>query len=231
MMLAQKGFWDAAVIQLNSAFASAPSRGMVKPIVSYSSARYANAEDMVGFWAAALGLGLTGFIFAQAWSSKHWPTAPAVWAWGPLPILVVIVIGFAIGTLLCSQLELLRRLFVPRKLMTAAVAQRARQLYHDNCHHNAADDASRKRYSMVIYISLYEQMVEIIHGQSESPALDKQLNDARKAIRRALKSSNLCSLQEAILNASAAIEDKIVTGQVTSPASLSAADCPLSIVH
>jgi putative membrane protein len=226
-MLRQKSVWDAAMAQLNSALASGPSRAAVRPILSYSSGRYENAEDLVGFWAAALGLTLTGFVFAQVWSSKHWPSAPAVWAWGPLPILMVIAIGFVAGTLLCSQMELLRRLFVPKKLMAAAVAQRAKQLYHDNCRPNAGDDAA-KPYSVLIYVSVYEQMVEIIH--SDSDGLDEQLNDIRKAILRSLKSSDPYGLQEAVLNACQTLEDQIGNGHA-SAASLPTANCPLSIVH
>jgi uncharacterized membrane protein len=183
-----------------------PSRGTVKPIVSYSSARYEHAEDMVGFWAAALALTLTGFIFAQAWSAKPWPSAPAVWAWGPLPILVVIVIGFIAGTLLCSQLEPLRRLFVPKKAMAAAVAQRAKQLYHDNCRHDAAGDGPGKTSSVLIYVSVYEQMVEVIHGRPDCGSLDGQLGDIRKAILRSLKSANAPALQAAVLKACQTLE-------------------------
>jgi putative membrane protein len=209
MILSQKSFWDAAVPELNNALASIPSHGMVKPIVSYSSARYEKAEDMVGFWAAALALTLTGVVFAQAWSSKHWPGAPAVWAWGPLPVLVVIVMGFLGGTLLCSQLELLRRLFVPRKLMAAAVAQRAKQLYHNNCRRNAGDDASDTAASVLIYVSVYEQMVEIIHGQADAVTMEEHIRSIRKEIVRSLKSSNPYALQEALLQACKTLEGKL----------------------
>ena len=144
----------------------------ILPVVVRSSTRFEHAEDLLGLWAAALGLALIWMFLAHVPipSGRLPETSPR--KIGLLVVLGVIVAGFLVGAMLITQIGHLRRWFIPRRKLIADLNRRARQVF-GNC-------LLRLRKAghcnlVMIYVSLCEKEVVIICD----PALRSRIEPAR----------------------------------------------------
>jgi len=179
---AEQIFDEPRVQAVNEAVAEAERRSgaRIMPVVATSSGRYEWAEDLVGLWAAALGLALTWSVLAMAPVGKELAATGKVYTAGLLPILLSVVIGFVAGAVLATKVRWLRGLFISRKKQAQCVRERARQIYNE-CYMNCG---GRRQDSLVlIYVSLYEKAVEIVASDEAAEKLPPAEQDAiRKAI-------------------------------------------------
>lgn len=154
---------EAQIHRVNDAVAAASHRTAAKivPVVASCSGRYDRADELVGWWAAALGLALTGILVTQPITFSPGPNSSADrWALNLGMVLIVIVVGSAIGAILATRVGLLRRMFLPKRMMAEVVHQRAAHVLRD-CRIRAGGETPR-RPIVVIFVSLYERRVELI---------------------------------------------------------------------
>jgi putative membrane protein len=174
------------ISQVNQAVEQAQTRtsARIVPLVAGSSGRYERAEDMVGLWAAALGLALIWMLVSDAPVGKEWSLTGNIWQQGLITVVAVIVGGFAAGTFLAGHVAWLGRLFVPKRKMLANVRLRATQVL-GNCLMNLPDrDAGQ---AVVIYVSLYERAPVIAAGENLRAALARsEVQSIESQLRSAL---------------------------------------------
>jgi len=194
MLSADKLLTDNEVAEVNEAVSKAEtnSGARIVPVLASCSGRYEWAEDLVGLWAAALGLALTWAFISQAPVGREWAAANKSSGIGLLPVLAVVVIGFVGGAVLATRVDWLRRLFVPRRKRIACVRERGQQIFNVSYVRDGNDNQTPL---VVIYVSIYEKCVEIIS--------DDRLNSV-------LGESEIQSVQETVLQAMAS--NKIVEG-------------------
>jgi len=150
------------VRRVNDAVAAAARRtcANIIPVVSSSSARYEYAEDLVGWWAAALGLALAGLLVTQRHLTENARRSTPEWTLKLGTVLVVILCGWILGMLVAKHIRSLRRLFIPRKAMLAAGRKRAATVFQD-CRLRAAA-AGDVRPIVLIFVSLSERFVTVV---------------------------------------------------------------------
>lgn len=181
------------ITQVNKALADTRQVTSVKivPVIATSSGRYDRAEDMVGLWAAALGLALLWLFFSDAPVGDEWTAEGRVWKLGLLPVLTVVIGGFVAGAALATHLGWLRRLFVPRVRLEHTAEDRSRQVYADTCMRNR--DSARTEV-LVIYVSLYERYVVLLTETGLRDALgDKQVEDVRDQVTQCISRKYACA--------------------------------------
>ncbi|HAU38112.1 MAG TPA: hypothetical protein DCX07_10410 [Phycisphaerales bacterium] len=146
--------------RVNQAVAQAEARtgARIVPVLATVSGRYEWAEDMVGLWAAAVGLALTWAFLLVAPVGREWANEGKVYTLGLLPILAVVVCGFVVGALLATQVSWLRRLFVSRRKFAESVRQSAQQIFQESTVYWANEPHNAL---IVLYVSLYEKHAEI----------------------------------------------------------------------
>jgi len=160
--LATNCFNDEELTDLNNTVAATSCRtsARIAPVVASASAAYDRAEDMLGFWAAALGLALLWMLFSFAPVSDGIPLIGQVNTGGLAPVIGTITTGFIAGALLATKMSAIRRPFVSKNHMAEAVKKRAGQAFAAHYLHKRSGDISGNL--LVIYISLYEKSA-IVH--------------------------------------------------------------------
>lgn len=167
MMNAADRFSDEDRRRIGEAVAAAENRTSVEiiPVVASSSGRYDRAEDIVGLW---LGLVLA----AVAWhfypipveTTGSWSESPAVLQL--LVMLLAVVVGFLVGAFVASKVGFLRRLFTPRREMSAEVEARARTVFFDNRVHH-----TQGATGLLLYISLLERLATVLPDEKVEEAI------------------------------------------------------------
>ena len=162
MQEASRQFGDEQRKTITQAVAEAESRtsAEIVPVVATASGRYDRAEDIVGLWAAMIGLIAAWLALPAApTESGSWDGMPE---WARLLIAVAAAVaGFVIGAVVASHVGWLRRLFTPRREMRDEVAARARSVFFDSRVHHAAGDTG-----LLMYVSLYERMAVVLGDES-----------------------------------------------------------------
>jgi putative membrane protein len=158
----------------------------ILPVVARSTGRYDRAEDLVGLWAAALGLALTWAVFSGAPVGNEWAATLGTGRMGLLPILGVLVGGFLCGLFLASRIGWLQRLFVPRRQMVERANARAGQVLLEYSQRLPEQDRNRV---LLIYVTAYERIVALAAGD----AMDGRLTDADLESIRGLVAQQLPS--------------------------------------
>jgi putative membrane protein len=158
---------QAQVDQINQVLADTKRQTSVTilPVIANSSGRYDRAEDLLGLWAAALGLALTWALFARLPVGQEWQNGPGSGRSELVTVLGVVAAGFILGLLVGSRMGWLRRFFVPRRHMAARVSARAKQVFHEISAQFPDPDRSRL---LLIYVSRYERQVAFVGGDAIS---------------------------------------------------------------
>ena len=163
---ASKALSEADIREVNHAIDAAAGKTSAKivPVVATCSGRYDRAEDMVGLWAAALGLALTWALLSRAPIGQEFAHAGKISAVALLPVLGVVVLGFGAGAVLAMKIGWLRRLFVPRGKVDETITSRAKQILGD--YYLLGQKETRAAGLFVIYVSLYERAAVILTDQT-----------------------------------------------------------------
>ena len=143
--------------------AEAHTSAEIVPVLTDSSGRYDRAEDLAGCTLAVLTL-------TVLWSSFQGVSADGAWQdrsapeliLGLGPIILTLVVGFALGVFLASRSWGLRRLFCRVPEMEACLKERAMQAFQM---HRVGN--TREATGVLIFISTFERMVYVM-GDSES---------------------------------------------------------------
>ncbi|MDY6912931.1 MAG: hypothetical protein SVT52_00500 [Planctomycetota bacterium] len=189
MLKPDKLLTEADVQQVNevASYARARSNVDIIPVVTGSSGKYDRAEDMVGLWAAALGLALLWLLFSRV-VGRETVGQTGTNGIGLIPILAIVIIGFLGGTLLATQIGWLRRLFIPTHQLDKASEAHARYVFYDCFSHRHQEQA----HLCVIHLSLYERRVAIVADKHLQEKLtDADLESIRRPILEGLSKQNL----------------------------------------
>ena len=163
---------EAQIHRINDAVAAASQHTAAKivPVVTSCSGRYERAEELIGWWAAALGLALTGVLVTGPMVvAERTETGPARWALNLGMVLGIIVVGSLAGAMLSTQIGWLRRLFIPKRTMRQAVRDRAQHVLRDT--RIRCGDEGSDRPIVLIFVSLYERLVEVAADEPIAPTL------------------------------------------------------------
>lgn len=133
----------------------------VVPVVASASGRYDRAEDLFAFLLSLLILGGT-WILLQG-------MAPSAQAWSGIPefslnlpvVITILIVTFFIGIALASRFPLLRLPLIAKREMQEEVERRARETFQ-----RLKISKTRNATGILIYVSLYEQMVHVVGDET-----------------------------------------------------------------
>lgn len=166
MKKASKLFSDRDKQRIEQAVADAETKtaAEIVPAVASESGRYDRAEDIAGVWLSIIFMAITWVVLrTQSPETAQWGST---WTRFELPFLILAVIaGYAIGMLVATYSWTLRRLFTPKKHMTAEVETRAGQVFFDRRVHHTEGATG-----LLIYVSLFECIATV---RADQTALDK----------------------------------------------------------
>ncbi len=148
--------------------AEGETAGEIVPVVATSSGRYDRAEDIFGvvFVLAALTL---AWIFFQDLRpvGGDWESGQAL-VLGLVPILLIVIVGFLLGTTAATMIPVLRLPFISRKEMREEVERCAGEAFHRFKVRKTAGSSG-----ILIFVSLYEHMVQVIGDEGISQKLSQ----------------------------------------------------------
>ena len=140
----------------------------VVPVVATVSGRYDRAEDMVGLilalitvaivWGACQGVNLTG----EDWTGG---AEVKLGLWTILAIFAGVFIG---GVILANHVPMLRLLLIAKGEMQEEVEARARETFQ-----TLKIRSTENATGILIYVSLYEQMVRVVGDDAISEKLSQ----------------------------------------------------------
>ncbi len=166
----------------------------IVPVVASRSGRYDRGEDICG-----LMLGLAAFVaiwfFFQAPKESAWGTSYVIDWWH---VLVIVIVGFAVGAGLASRLGGLALLFTPRREAAAEVDRAARQLFFDQRIHH-----TKGSHGLLVYVSLLEHQAVILADAEVTAKLGQNiLNSLCRDLTKALHTKPITdALEETIVKA------------------------------
>ncbi len=167
--------------------AASKTSAQIIPVISPCSGRYDRAEDLVGLWAAAVGLVLTWLILSLAPIGREFAVSSSISGAGLVPVLASVIIGFGAGALIATKIGALRRLFVPKRSMATAVSERAKQYFADHVIKGGSQGGV-----MLIYVSIYERDVRLLTGDKLKGRLSSvELESIRDDIVKSIHSGSL----------------------------------------
>lgn len=133
--------------------------GEIVPVVAAASGRYDRAEDVFGLCLALAALTAAWFFFQDI------RIADGVWASGSrltlglLPVLAILIAGFALGTAAATRFPVLKLLFVPKKEMDQEVERAAAHAFRQFRLGRTSGGTG-----ILIYVSLLEHRVRVEGG-------------------------------------------------------------------
>lgn len=176
------------------AHAASQTSAKIIPIISPRSGRYDRAEDMIGLWAAAVGLVLTWLVLSLAPIGKEFATGGSISGIGGLvPVLASVIVGFGVGAVLATKIGSLRRMFIPKAKMARAVSEHAKQYFAD--HFLTCDSQGDV---VLVYVSMYERTAtlltsEKLKGRLSTVELESIRADIEKSIHDGSVTDGVCT--------------------------------------
>ncbi|MCR9202000.1 MAG: hypothetical protein NXI04_25440 [Planctomycetaceae bacterium] len=159
--------------QVEEAVASAEAATSceIVPVVARASGRYDRAEDMVGLWLAVLAALVCWLTLPRGGQeSGDWESSGAVW--GPVVLVLAMVLFFIVGAVAASRVSWLRRLFTPRSEMQQEVMSRARETFFDKRVHHTASGSG-----LLVYVSLHERLAVVLGDERVLEAVSQTVLD------------------------------------------------------
>lgn len=154
---------EKQAVQDAVAAAERNTAGEIVVVLATRSGRYDRAEDLVGVLVACVSVAAGWWLFQGA-REGDWGSAVTV-SLGLLPVLGLLVGGFALGAFLATRVPALARLFINKREML------------DEIHNKAAAAFQRFRVrstaagsGVLLYVSLFEHMVWVV---GDAPINDK----------------------------------------------------------
>ena len=197
MSRASKLFTDRDKERIEQAVADAESKtsAEIVPAVASESGRYDRAEDIAGVWLSIIVMALTWVVVqTQSADTAQWGST---WTRFELPFLILaVIVGYALGMFVATFSWTLRRLFTPKKHMTAEVEARAGQVFFDRRVHHTEGATG-----MLIYISLFECIATVRADETAleklgQPALDELCAKLVEGIKGGDLTTALCDVIE-----------------------------------
>ena len=195
MKRASKYFSDGEKQRIEQAVAEAEAKtsAEIVPVLASSSGRYDRAEDIAGIWTSIIAMGVAwAFLQGQSAEAAQWGST---WARFELPLIILAVIaGYGLGMTVATYSWTLRRLFTPKKHMTAEVELASGHAFFDSRVHHTQSGTG-----ILIYISLFEQRARILadqtaHEKLGQAALDELCNELIDGIKAGDLATALCEV-------------------------------------
>ena len=195
MKRASKFFSEGEKQRIENAVAEAEAKtsAEIVPVLASASGRYDRAEDIAGVWLSIIAMGVTWAILqGQSAEAAQWGST---WARFELPLLILAMIaGYGLGMTVATYSWTLRRLFTPKKHMTAEVELGAGHTFFDRRVHHTEGGAG-----ILIYISLFEHRASILadqtaHEKIGQEALDELCNELIDGIKAGDLATALCEV-------------------------------------
>lgn len=167
---------DLRAISLAIRDAESRSGCEIIPVFATDSGRYDRGEDVFGVFCGIMlvvifWLGLSAGDSAASMASGLWGGSGQNGALAPLSLLSIvglIMAGFVGGTFLATKIPALKTLFVSRQEMREEVKRAAQACFYNQGIRKASYEAG-----VLIYVSAYERMAEIIGDDAVSAYLDE----------------------------------------------------------
>lgn len=131
----------------------------VIPVIAASSGRYDRSADVVGLWTGLAAFLVVWLLFPIKTEHASWGAPSPVWHFAAYA--AAIIIGFLIGAVIASRVNVLRRLFTPTLQLREEVQIRARAVFFDQRVHHTASASG-----VLLYISLFERVATVLADQS-----------------------------------------------------------------
>ncbi len=149
----------------------------VVPVVATASGRYDRAEDLFAFLLSLLVLGCAwgGFQGIRS-SAMEWSGSLAFRLNLPLVLAILIAVFFT-GIALASRFPLLRLPLIAKREMREEVERRARETFQ-----RLRIRGTRNATGILIYVSLYEHMVHVVHVVGDDEINTKLSQDDWEAL-------------------------------------------------
>ena len=152
--------------------AEARTSAEILPVVVASSGRYDRSEDIVGLWLGVAALLGVWCVFPSVTDPPgSWGAPAAVWQF--LAFAAAVVVGFMVGALIGSRVDVIRHLFTPARQLRDEVNLRARAVFYDERVHHTAG-----RSGVLLYVSLFERMAVVLADESVVAQLGQTQIDA-----------------------------------------------------
>lgn len=162
---------DLRAISLAIGEAESRSGCEIIPVIAVDSGRYDRGEDVFGLLSGLL-------LVAVFWLGLSVPDGGASMATGlwqdraaaPLSLLAIVGLllsGFVGGAFLATKIPALKTFFISRQEMREEVARAAQACFYNQGIRKASYEAG-----VLIYVSAYERMVEIIGDDAVAERLD-----------------------------------------------------------
>jgi putative membrane protein len=168
------------------AIAEAESRTSAEiiPVVATMSGDYSRAEGVVGISFALAALTVAWLVFQSASpESGDWGTGASI-ALGLVPVFLITLGGFVVGSISARRLALLRLAFVSKREMRYEVEKSAAAAYQRFRVSRTAGSTG-----VMLYVSLYERMVRVMGDGPVSEKLKQHdWNSLRDIITGGLRS-------------------------------------------
>ncbi len=176
--------------------AEANTSAEIVPVVASVSGRYDRAESTFGLLFALSSLTVIWLLFQDVQLVEEDWTSSFQLTIGLLPVIVIIVAGYIGGVVLATYVPILRRPLIGRREMQDEVAENAAAAFQQFRIHRTVAGTG-----LVIYISLYEHMVQILADETITAALDQSEWDAvRDLVLQGIKDDNAAEELIAAIN-------------------------------
>ena len=190
MKRASKYFSDGEKLRIEQAVAEAEAEtsAEILPVLASSSGRYDRAEDIAGVWLSIIFMTLTWAVLqTQSAEAAQWGST---WARFELPLLVLaVIVGYGLGMTIATYSWTLRRLFTPKKHMSAEVELAAGHAFFDGRVHHTQGGTG-----ILIYISLFEHGARILADQTAHEKLGQEaLDELCKKLIDGIKAGDLAT--------------------------------------
>ena len=143
--------------------------GEIVPVVAAASGRYDSAEDIFGLCLALVALTTAWLVFQDIRVVDGAWTVGSRLSLGLLPLVIIIIAGFALGAAAATRFPALKLLFIPKKEIDLEVERAAahafRQFRLGRTHNGTG---------ILIYVSLLERRVRVEGGGAIADKLSHQ---------------------------------------------------------
>lgn len=153
--------------------AEATTSGEIVPVIATASGRYDRAEDIVGLLIAMISLAVVWLVFQDIRIPEGTWEFGQVLSLGLVPCLLIVFIGFVVGSWLAGIFPILRLAFIPHQEMVEEVEKRAHEVFSRERVRGTAGGTG-----ILIYVSLYEHMVRVLPDNAIADKIEQNQWDA-----------------------------------------------------
>jgi len=172
MKLASEHFSKEDLKLISDAVKKAESKtsGEIVPVVATVSGRYDRAEDFFGLVVAIIALSVAWLFYQDVTPAKgDWASGLAVINLSLPAVLVIIALGFALGSATATIFPFLRLPFIRKQEMREEVERAALEAFQ-----RFRVRATAGSTGILIYVSVYERMVRVIGDDAISAKLSRE---------------------------------------------------------